>query len=155
VLWRDTAGTVVDWTMNGSQVTSEHTVATVDPSWQVAQIGDFNGDGKADVLWRSTLSGAMQDWTMNGSTIASNDPVAQGSTLVDPATATGLHFPIQPTSWYKSAQGLAPLRARRKLSFSPREPYRSGSIFDRRAGSVKTKVRWHHVRHPVRSENAK
>ena len=56
-----------------------------DPSWQVAQIGDFNGDGKADILWRNTVSGAMQDWTMNGSTIASNDPVAQGSTPVGPA----------------------------------------------------------------------
>jgi hypothetical protein len=86
VLWRNTAGTVVDWTMNGSQVASEHTIATVDPSWQVAQIGDFNGDGKADVLWRNTLSGAMQDWTMNGSTIVSNDPVAQGSTPVGPAS---------------------------------------------------------------------
>ena len=32
-------------------------------------MGDFNGDGKADILWRHT-SGAVAIWFMNGSHIA-------------------------------------------------------------------------------------
>ena len=75
VLWRNTNGSLVDWTMNGSQVTASQQVttggsaATPDSSWSVAGIGDFNGDGKADVLWRNT-NGSLIDWTMNGSQIA-------------------------------------------------------------------------------------
>jgi FG-GAP-like repeat/Dual-action HEIGH metallo-peptidase len=32
---------------------------------------DFNGDGKADILWRETNSGATLEWLMNGGTISS------------------------------------------------------------------------------------
>jgi len=31
-------------------------------------VGDFNGDGKADILWRHT-SGVLALWFMNGTTI--------------------------------------------------------------------------------------
>jgi hypothetical protein len=30
--------------------------------WDVAEVGDFNGDGKADVLWRNLASGADSIW---------------------------------------------------------------------------------------------
>ena len=76
VLWRNTNGSLIDWTMNGSQITSSQTVtlggsaATPDSSWSVAAIGDFNGDGKSDILWRNT-NGSLIDWTMNGSQITS------------------------------------------------------------------------------------
>jgi hypothetical protein len=36
---------------------------------------DFNGDGKADILWRNT-SGTLIDWTMSGATIATTNAVA-------------------------------------------------------------------------------
>ncbi|MBV9977279.1 MAG: FG-GAP repeat protein, partial [Hyphomicrobiales bacterium] len=85
ILWRNSNGTLSDWTMNGSQVTSEQNVtfqgapATPDASWQIAEIGDFNGDGKSDILWRNT-NGALSDWTMNGSQVVSEQSVTyQGS----------------------------------------------------------------------------
>ena len=30
--------------------------------------GDFNGDGKSDVLWRNIVSGEVVIWLMNGTT---------------------------------------------------------------------------------------
>ncbi|MBW0001941.1 MAG: VCBS repeat-containing protein [Hyphomicrobiales bacterium] len=92
VLWRNINGTLVDWTMNGSQIASIQTVtlggsaATPDSSWSVAAIGDFNGDGKADVLWRNT-SGTLVDWTMNGSQITSAQQVTLGGNPVSLSSA--------------------------------------------------------------------
>src|SRR5271165_3913602 len=38
--------------------------------------GDFNADGKQDILWRNIQTGEVRIWYMNGSTILSNDGVA-------------------------------------------------------------------------------
>ena len=76
LLWRNTNGSVIDWTMNGAQIASAQSVTlggtpvAPDASWNVAGIGDFNGDGKSDVLWQNT-NGSLIDWTMNGSQITS------------------------------------------------------------------------------------
>jgi hypothetical protein len=35
-------------------------------SWQVVAIGDFDGDGKADLYWRNSSSGENDLWLMNG-----------------------------------------------------------------------------------------
>jgi serralysin len=92
VLWRNIDGTLVDWSMNGSQITSIQQVtlqgspAAPDASWSIAGIGDFNGDGASDVLWRNT-NGTLIDWSMNGSQIASTQQVTlQGSAVAPDAT---------------------------------------------------------------------
>jgi len=36
--------------------------------WVVAATGDFNADGKADILWRNTTSQKLVVWFMNGAT---------------------------------------------------------------------------------------
>jgi hypothetical protein len=41
----------------------------------ISYSGDFNGDGKQDILWRNTQTGEVRIWYMNGSTILSNDHV--------------------------------------------------------------------------------
>jgi hypothetical protein len=87
ILMRNTNGTFSDWTMNGSQIESAQTVTyqgapvTLDPSWSIAAMGDFNGDGKADIMLRST-SGVFAEWTMNGSAIAAVNGVTAGGQAV-------------------------------------------------------------------------
>jgi len=89
VLWRSTSGALIEWTMNGSVITSSANItlngAMVQPdaSFSVAGVGDFNGDGKSDVLWRST-SGALAEWTMNGSVITSSANVTFNGAPVQP-----------------------------------------------------------------------
>ena len=89
ILWRDANGTLVDWSMNGSQITSSQEVTlgrsavAPDSSWNIVGVGDFNGDGKSDILWRNT-SGNLIDWTMNGSQIAAMQQVTMQGTPAMP-----------------------------------------------------------------------
>ncbi len=88
-LWRNQNGTLVDWTMNGSQITSSQVVtfggspSTPDASWNIAGIGDFDGDGKADILWRNA-NGSLIDWTMNGSQVTASQQVTLGGNAAAP-----------------------------------------------------------------------
>jgi serralysin len=38
------------------------------PSWHVEGVADFNGDGKANILWQND-DGTPAIWTMNGTTV--------------------------------------------------------------------------------------
>jgi hypothetical protein len=42
-----------------------------DPSWKIVCIGDFNGDGKPDIIWQSQATGQLAYWLMNGVTLQS------------------------------------------------------------------------------------
>ncbi len=58
--------------MNGTTVVSGATTGwQVDESWQVASIGDYDGNGKADILWQKASTGDTFLWTMNGSSVTS------------------------------------------------------------------------------------
>jgi len=73
VLWRHIAtGENYVYPMNGTAILpSEGYLRRVaDANWYVAAMGDFNGDGKADVLWRNAASGENYVYLMNGTAIA-------------------------------------------------------------------------------------
>ena len=38
----------------------------VGPDWQIQSVGDFNADGRSDIVWRSNW-GAVSIWWMNSS----------------------------------------------------------------------------------------
>ncbi|MGD0234166.1 MAG: C1 family peptidase [Syntrophorhabdales bacterium] len=72
ILWRHTtgAGEIGVWYMNGVTPTgSAFFSAVADQTWQIMGTGDFNGDGKPDILWRHTTgAGEIGVWYMNGVT---------------------------------------------------------------------------------------
>jgi hypothetical protein len=64
VLWRSNAGTVRDWLgqADGSFVGNTAAVNTTVPlDWHIVGTGDFNGDGRDDILWRSN-DGTVREW---------------------------------------------------------------------------------------------
>ncbi len=76
ILWQNsTTGAVNLWEMDGSTIVSNDYISAVTPSsdWKMQFLGDFNGDGKTDILWQNSATGAVDLWIMNGSTITSND----------------------------------------------------------------------------------
>jgi len=69
ILWRNTAGDVSTWLLNGYSATNS-SLSSIWTGWIVAGTGDFNGDGKSDVLWRDN-AGNLAIWLMNGATVSS------------------------------------------------------------------------------------
>jgi hypothetical protein len=65
ILWRDNAGNLAIWMMNGATVSSWGVIGNAPPTSIVVGVADFNGDGKTDILLRDT-SGDVSMWRMNG-----------------------------------------------------------------------------------------
>ncbi|HEV2043409.1 MAG TPA: M10 family metallopeptidase C-terminal domain-containing protein, partial [Sphingomicrobium sp.] len=64
ILWRNVDGQLSNWLgqANGGFVQNNANAATVVPiAWAVAGTGDFNGDGRDDILWRNT-DGTLSNW---------------------------------------------------------------------------------------------
>jgi len=88
ILLHNTDGAFVDWTMNGSQITSAEPVTdqgnpvTLDSSWSVVGVGHFTGAAQDDILLRNT-DGEFVDWAMNGAQITSAESVTnQGNPVM-------------------------------------------------------------------------
>ena len=75
ILWRDSAGDIALWVVQNGQVTGSHGLGNVSSNFFVQAVGDFNGDGFPDILWRDTNSGALSIWFTNGSAVTSGAPV--------------------------------------------------------------------------------
>ena len=82
----DTSHGVAVWQMNGTQVTAAAPVGTIDAAagWAYRDVGDFNGDGKADLLLLNDTTHGVAVWQMNGTQAASQAAVG---TITD-----GWHF---------------------------------------------------------------
>jgi hypothetical protein len=79
ILWRHAGtGKTAVWLMNGAvKIGGGYTnvqprAYTSASGWQIQGVGDFNGDGKSDILLRSAETGRMVLWFMNGVKITSS-----------------------------------------------------------------------------------
>jgi hypothetical protein len=88
LLWRNTAGDVVLWTMEGGTVKYSTSLGNVPNNWGVAAIGDFNGDGASDILWRA-ISGDLAIWYLKGNV----------NGLSAPTVISSAGFGNVPTNW--------------------------------------------------------
>jgi hypothetical protein len=59
------------WELNGGTIKSQSGLGEVDAAWKIAAIGDFDGDGRADIVWRHT-NGTVAIWEMSGFTLRSS-----------------------------------------------------------------------------------
>jgi hypothetical protein len=67
IFWRDTAGDFVVWQMKGAQIVGSVSFGDVPTNWGIAGLGDFNGDGYTDILWRDSTTGTVAIWLLNSS----------------------------------------------------------------------------------------
>jgi hypothetical protein len=61
-VWDSAPGTTVSFTFQD--------LATVSSAWAVQQVGDFNGDGRADILWRNSATGDTYLWDSAGGAVS-------------------------------------------------------------------------------------
>jgi hypothetical protein len=71
IFWYNSStGDVGMWVMNGANVVQTVDFGAVPANWKIAGIGDFDGNGSTDILWRDT-SGNLGVWLLNGTQIMS------------------------------------------------------------------------------------
>jgi hypothetical protein len=71
IAWRDGAGDLALWLMNGAAVLSSAGLGNAPAVWSIVGQRDFDGDGKADLLWRDT-GGNTAIWFLNGAQVTSS-----------------------------------------------------------------------------------
>lgn len=70
ILWRNSqTGSNAYWEMNGATRVGATLLETVPPAtgWNIPGVGDFNKDGRTDILWRNSFDGQVAVWEMSGS----------------------------------------------------------------------------------------
>jgi len=69
LLWRDTAGDLAFWFMNGTQVVSAPVFDNVPPNWTIVGTSAYNAkNGYAELFWRDTV-GDLAIWQINGTQV--------------------------------------------------------------------------------------
>ncbi|MCA1778547.1 MAG: VCBS repeat-containing protein [Xanthomonadaceae bacterium] len=79
-LWRAPsvgAGQNRIWLIEGDERVAGSNIPSIGPEWMFAGTGDFNGDGRKDILWRETMpvTGQNRAWLMDGLTRQEGDSI--------------------------------------------------------------------------------
>ena len=88
IFWRNTdTGQISEWLISGTNVMDTRPLSIdriTDTHWFVAAIGDFNGDGHPDVLWRNSTDGSLAVWFLQNSQVIGTQYLSI-SHMTDPA----------------------------------------------------------------------
>ena len=66
--------------IGGGSITGA-SLGNVSTAWQIEVLGDFNGDGRDDFIWRNGATGDMSMWLMNGTAVTPNNFANVGGAL--------------------------------------------------------------------------
>jgi FG-GAP repeat protein len=68
----------------------------VSSDWTVAGFGDFNGDGRQDILWHNSSDGSVIAWLMNGFAVSAEwidqNPISQDWQISGTPNVVGNNF---------------------------------------------------------------
>ena len=67
------------WEMNGFALKAAQQIAAPSTQWSIAGTGDFDDDGKSDLLWHNDVTGATELWEMNGFALKAAQQIAAPS----------------------------------------------------------------------------
>jgi len=69
IVWENTSGQVVYWATNGTTAPTVSVLAPIVSSdYSIQGVGDLNGSGRSDIIWRSSSTGQLVYWQTNGTT---------------------------------------------------------------------------------------
>jgi hypothetical protein len=73
----DTTHGAAVWLINGNQVTASPQIGVINAAagWQFADIGDFNGEGKSDLLFINSTTHGVAIWQLNGTQVVNNPQI--------------------------------------------------------------------------------
>ncbi|HJR55207.1 MAG TPA: VCBS repeat-containing protein, partial [Rhizomicrobium sp.] len=77
------------WQMNGLAIQGTADAGSLGADWQTLGSGDFNGDGKADILWHRSSDGALGVWVMNGANITAGERLSSSTSAAWSLAAAG------------------------------------------------------------------
>jgi hypothetical protein len=96
LFWRHAVtGHNVIWTMNGGTHVGVNLEVEqfADPNWKMVGSGDFDNDGRADLLWRNTATGENRIWRMNGGSHLAGDLTVE-KMAAGPNDPNGLNWQV-------------------------------------------------------------
>jgi hypothetical protein len=65
--------------------------------WKPVEIGDFNGDGNCDVLWRNSTTGQLNEFLLNGNIVTAEVSPSSGGAVITPDLSWSV--PGKPTNF--------------------------------------------------------
>ena len=89
LVWENTTtGQCAIWLLKNGVLSSSFYLPTVPVEWRIAGVGDFNGDGFADLVWENTSTGQRAIWLLENGVLSSS-----------------FYLPTVPVEWHIAGAG--------------------------------------------------